>query len=69
MAAVMTEARRLANARLEATARERHQELTVKSLAALLADERKKLKAIRQEKRKAEDAEEFHRSKHDLEPG
>lgn len=65
----MTEARRLAGIRLELTARERHQQVTVDTLAAMLRDERKALRALQKQKRAAEDAEEFHRSKHDLEPG
>lgn len=65
----MTERERLASVRLEITARQRHQELTVENLAAMLKKERKILKAILKEKRKAEDAEEFHRAKHDLPAG
>ncbi len=69
LAAVISEAQRLAGLRLDVTARERHQKLTVKTLEAMLRQERKTLRAIQEEKSKAEDDEEFHRSQHDLEPG
>jgi hypothetical protein len=58
---------RLKRARLELTARERNQQVTVDSLAGMLRAERKTLRELRKQKAAAEDAEELFRAGHDLE--
>jgi hypothetical protein len=69
LAAVVSEAQRLAGERLAATAEVRAQEETVKTLRAMLREQNKILKALNLKKRKAEDAEEAHRAVNDLEVG
>ncbi len=69
LAAVVSEAQRLAGLRVEATTEVREQEEIVKTLRAMLRRENKILKALELKKRKAEDAEEAHRADNDLEVG